>query len=301
MDEQNELLEIYDNYTTNKLEKYKNRGILKKEVRSYEVSLWTLQDEFITVLKWSDVEQKGRIQNPKMTLNVDGTEKFTFSIPMYYKLNGKLIENPNWYNTQNGNLIRGLRKIKVIFNKKAREEKVFEFVIINITENHENDIKTCEIETEGLAFQELGKIGYKISLSQENFELYYEDWTKNNTWTNKNGTVITTKPLQTLDFWCEEAGLKLLPASLNQIRTQYSLINSRTWYYTVVMDWKSFQDGNNRASGKIYEEPYPTSWNTEDLIPTTMEDYCEKARAVEIEKSNLYNITQTIAEKFQVF
>lgn len=42
------------------LEKQQNdRGYLKKEIRSYEVSLWTLQDEFITVLKWSDVEQKG--------------------------------------------------------------------------------------------------------------------------------------------------------------------------------------------------------------------------------------------------
>jgi hypothetical protein len=40
------------------------RTNLKREVRSYEVSLWTLQDEFITVLKWSDAEQRGRIENP---------------------------------------------------------------------------------------------------------------------------------------------------------------------------------------------------------------------------------------------
>jgi len=46
----------------------------KKEIRSYEVSVWTLQDSFITVLKWSDVEQQGRIENPKMKLNIDGTE-----------------------------------------------------------------------------------------------------------------------------------------------------------------------------------------------------------------------------------
>jgi len=47
--------------------------VLKKEIRSYEASLWTLQDDFLTVLKWSDVEQKGRIEHPKMTLNIDGT------------------------------------------------------------------------------------------------------------------------------------------------------------------------------------------------------------------------------------
>ena len=69
---------------------YKDRGILKKEIRSYEVSLWSLQDEFITVLKWSDAEQIGRIENPKMTLNVDGTQKLSFSIPMYYRKDGNL-------------------------------------------------------------------------------------------------------------------------------------------------------------------------------------------------------------------
>jgi len=55
------------------IDSYEQRGLLKKEIRSYEVSLWSLQDEFMTVLKWSDVEQRGRIEHPKMTLNIDGT------------------------------------------------------------------------------------------------------------------------------------------------------------------------------------------------------------------------------------
>ena len=92
--------------------------MITEEIRSYEVSIWTLQDEFITVLKWSDAEQKGRIENPQMTLNIDGTQEFTFSIPMYYNYHGKLIDNPNWYNVENGNIIEGLRKIKIIFDKE---------------------------------------------------------------------------------------------------------------------------------------------------------------------------------------
>jgi len=56
-----------------KLEWYYNSNILKQEIRSYEVSLWTLQDEFITVLKWSDTEQKGRVEKPMMTIGIDGT------------------------------------------------------------------------------------------------------------------------------------------------------------------------------------------------------------------------------------
>lgn len=293
------------------LDQYYNHGILKKEIRSYEVSLWTLQDEFITVLKWSDVEQKGRIESPKMVLNIDGTEKFTFNIPMYYRIYndlgldnniksqvGELVENPNWYLVESDEyLIQGLRKIKVIFNKMTEDEHVFEFVIINVSETHENNIRTCEIECEGLAFQELGKIGYKINLSQDNFELQYEDWYKNGTWKKTyratNDTVEHTQPIQTLNYWCEEAGLAPLPTDL-------STINSRTWYYDVRMNWSAFIDNESRDEKKVYEEPYPTSW-TNTLTPQSYEDKREKARAVEIEKSNLYNITQTIAEKFQVF
>ena len=34
----------------------------QQEVRSYEVSVWTLQDSFITVLKPSNLEPKGQLQ-----------------------------------------------------------------------------------------------------------------------------------------------------------------------------------------------------------------------------------------------
>ena len=193
--------------------KYYQRGILKKEVRSYEVSLWTLQDQFMTVLKWSDVEQKGRIEEPKMTLDVDGTQNFTFTIPMYinkwdenanYASRLTKVENPIWYNTQNGNLIEGMRKVKVIFNKMTADEKVFEFIIIKVTEKHEGDIATCEVECEGLAFHELGKVGYKLSLSQDNFEWVYKEWSEKGTWTKYDGTIADYQPLQTLQYWCEK-------------------------------------------------------------------------------------------------
>jgi hypothetical protein len=46
----------------------------------------------------------------------------------------------------------GLRKLKVIFNKGTEFEEVFELVITKVEENHEKDITTCEIESEGLAF-----------------------------------------------------------------------------------------------------------------------------------------------------
>ena len=140
-------------------QQYYDRGVLKKEIRSYEVSLWTLQDEFITVLKWSDVEQKGRIESPKLTLNVDGTQKFTFSIPMWYNIDGVIQDNPNWYTVEQGQLIMGLRKVKVIFNKgeeyetddeqeqaRLRSSNVFELLITKVTEDHANEQLRCNIE-----------------------------------------------------------------------------------------------------------------------------------------------------------
>lgn len=328
--------------------------MITEEIRSYEVSIWTLQDEFITVLKWSDAEQKGRIENPQMTLNIDGTQEFTFSIPMYYNYHGKLIDNPNWYNVENGNIIEGLRKIKIIFDKEklikmspvafAREapSHVFEFLITNVEESHEKDVASCNVKCEGAAFHELGKIGYKISLSQENFELTYEYWAKHGYWFNNGGivyinrhkvvnekpvsgengilyivkddtatdytgwlyiddewvehcTVSTTMPIQSIDYWCnyyDTCDIPLLP-------NDTSKINPRAWYYTVRMNQMSYKDGTLRSQNKVYEEPYPTSFKA-DATPDQYEYYQEKARPVEVDKSNLYNITQTIAETFHV-
>ena len=264
--------------------------MITEEIRSYEVSVWTLQDEFITVLKWSDIEQKGRIENPKMILNIDGTQEFTFSIPMYYYKNGKLIDNPNWYNVENGNLIEGLRKIKVIFNKGNKElEEVFEFLVINMDDSHEKDIASCEVKCEGLAFHELGKQGYKITLSQENFEEKYKKWTESDK--------SEPEPTFTLDYWCGDKETCDLP-----VRPTEGIIDPNTWYYTVRMNQESFKNGTGalaRSSAKIYEEPVPIHWN-ENLIPDQYIEYKEKERMVTADKSNLYNLTQTIAEAFQV-
>lgn len=294
---------ITDAQKDDALLRYYQRGILKKEARSYEVSLWTLQDEFITVLKWSDVEQKGRIEEPKMTLDVDGTQNFTFSIPMYimkwdenanYHARMQKIENPIWYNTQNGNLIEGMRKIKVIFNKGNVEQETFEFVIIKVTEKHEGDITTCEVECEGLAFHELGKVGYKLSLSQDNFELVYKEWAEKGYWTKHDGTTSSDQPIQTIQYWCEE-GAHLVPLPVAAQR------NAQTWYYQIDMDWSSFAFSQDigRDKHKVYEEPFTVAW-TADLNPTQIQQYREKARPVEADQSNLYNITQTIAEQFGV-
>ena len=294
-----------------------NRNLLKREIRSYEVSLWTLQDEFITVLKWSDVEQQGRIQNPKMTLNVDGTQHFTFSIPMYLNvfkeqerfsaitnMNYSRIEkeeNPNWFNDkmkskvpqdskweqfEAGYLLTGMRKIKVIFNKGTDIEQVFEFIITKVTESHNQDQLMCDVECEGLAFNELGKIGYKITLSADNFYVDHDDWFEN------DGNAAT-EPRETVQYWCEKCNLIPLPQNNNTI------LDPTKWYYDIRMYWPS-ASSSERLVNKVYENEYVSSWD-DNLIPTKVESAREKERSVSAENSNIYNITQTIAETFEIY
>ena len=276
---------ITDKEMTMVMQYYDDIGIRKKEIRSYEVSLWTLQDEFITVLKWSDVEQKGRIEEPIMTLNIDGTEEFTCKIPMYIRYKGELIENPNWY-AKDEFMIVNLRKMKVILNKRTADEAVFEFLIVEVTEEHEKDILTCNIKCQGLAFHELGKIGYRVALSQETFNEIHDKWLDAE---HQEGE----EPIMNVDFWCGKDGLRL-PKAEGQEQ------DPTIWYYKVEMNWYSFKEGTGRDPHKVYEEPYATNWN-EVLQPLNVEEYKEKARPISVENSNIYNITQTIAETFQIY
>ena len=93
----------------------------KNLLRPYEISLWTLQDSFITVLKPFGLSHRGQIETPKCLIKNDGTQELSFKIPMYYRQEGKFIENPIWYNVINGSLIVNLRKLKLIFNKGEKE------------------------------------------------------------------------------------------------------------------------------------------------------------------------------------
>jgi len=62
--------------------------MIQRTTRDYEVSLWTLQDSFLAILKQYGLEYKGQIENGKFSARDDGTETFSFSIPMYYYSDG---------------------------------------------------------------------------------------------------------------------------------------------------------------------------------------------------------------------
>ena len=256
--------------------------------RDYEVSIWSLQDEFIFVLKPSGIEKKGMIENKKFDLfGSESINKYEFSIPMYIYENGQRIENPIWFNTINGNLISNMRKVKVILNKLTSDEAIYEFLIIDVSERHEKDQLYCDVICEDLAYHELGKIGYKISLSEQTL------LDETNEWFDNNGSAAS-EPRGTIQYWNDKFLTNII--GVNNPKPQ-------TWYYSVQMNWSSYENGANRSTSKIYEESFVSSWNVSQnrLVPSSVESYKEKERLIDIEESNIFNITQKIAETFGVF
>ena len=310
-----------------------------------------------------------------MTLSDDGTESFSFTIPMHlWVQDGDVTvkkENPIWYTVRDGVLMVNMRKIKVIFNKtfgsaeqkQAAGERVFEFLITKITESHEEDNPTCQVECEGLAFHELGKQGYKIELSSDVFydrdNTYYNGDTDGSMiWYDNLHQPHANCPRATVDYWMNDLGIKharynyktvdvqqpkrvskeeytnnknnsnyFYVGEIESTRKYYKYepvncingldlestrtnLNPTEWYYDVQMDWSAYSDVDKydietstrakRETDKVYEEPYVSSWD-KNLNPKLIEPAREKERLIDANESNLYNLTQTIAENFEIF
>ena len=281
-----------------------------RKTRDYEVSLWSLQDSFIAVLKQYGLEYKGQIENGKLQSRDDGTQTFSFTIPMYYIKEGKRIKNPAWYSVKSGTLLVNMRKIKVIFNKDNADRKIYEFLIVKVKERHDNNNSLyCDIQCEGLAFHELGKIGYKISLSPDDFYADDSQWSSTGIWYDGYGNLHTEQPLATLNYWNAKVFSTIdnwIP-EIHMNWDSYSLTQSLK--HGVEQDYIPANDIISliqaRQSDKIYEDDFVDSWKTDNLgnlVPNHIMSACEKARVgIEISESNIYNITQTLAEQFGVF
>ena len=264
-----------------------------RDIRNYEVSIWTLQDSFIAVLKHAGLENKGQILQPELDLIDDGTQEFNFKIPMYIQKDGEKIENPIWYDVvQKKVIVADLKKIKVIINKKdmvhyvqenelQNQQKIYQFLITKVSQSHDAGKMYCQVSCEGLAFHELGKIGYRFSLSHDVYLQEYAKWTK----LTKEQQKDTQQPRETLQYWN------------NQIFN-----NLKHWDYEVRMNWDGYQSGSTkRDSEKVYEDSYISSWNGDNGQARTVQISKEKQRPINMEESNVYNLTQTIAETFGVF
>lgn len=72
------------------------------------------------------------------------------------------------------------------------------------------------------------------------------------------------------------------------------------------MDWRDYPD-EERSANKVYNDARVSAWVLDnndkptEIIPQAYETYKEKERLVQASNSNRYNITQSIAEAFEVF
>ena len=169
------------------------------------------------------------------------------------------------------------------------ETKVYPFIIDSITDGRDSDFKVLkQVKCSGLAFAELGKVGYKIEFSDQTIK---DDWE------------INENLLPTINYWLD----KVFPNKRDENGKITDWLTP--WSYEIRMDWSSYTDANMRAADKVYEDIHITSWALEEssgatsktLIPGAISTLEEKSRLMEASNSNKYNITQDIAEMFGVF
>ena len=119
-----------------------------------------------------------------------------------------------------------------------------------------------------------------------------------------------------MDYWLD----KVFP---NEKDANGKIIKWLTpWCYEICMDWSHYSTGiddgtgeikNKRDPNKMYEDSYVASWGvdatyddngnitSEKLVSREFKTGQEKARFIDCKASNRYNITQSIAEAFEVF
>ena len=284
-----------------------------------------------------------------MEIKDDGTQTLALKIPKYFisEVPNERITNPRWKDIETGILAENTRvlKVSIQFADDSVEDgyitKVFPFIIDKIVNRRDNSFGVYkEVTGNGLAFAELGKIGYKLELTADTLEI---DFAKD------SNTVAN------INYWLDKVFPNIRDEAGNVIRWL------TPWSYEIRMDWRGyFQDASdflidggmaaqldgysfynargaaetlnnkdknwlviNSGSSKqlyqirdeetIYEDAYVTNWITTEvkddddnvlynqLVPTRVTSFEEKARYVNCSNSNKYNITQDIAEAFGVF
>ena len=106
------------------------------------MEVYGLQDNYIGVLQsYSDIFL-GQVVSPKLSIQDDGTQTLTFSIPHYYidQETNLRVENPRWRDTENGILAENTRVIKV-FIDYSNNQVVYPFIIDKIIDKRDSNFQ----------------------------------------------------------------------------------------------------------------------------------------------------------------
>lgn len=158
--------------------------------------------------------------------------------------------------------------------------KIYPFIIDKIVDSRDDNFSVYkQVSANGLAFAELGKVGYKLELTQDTLELEVE----------KDNTIVPT-----INYWLD----KVFPSEKDANG------NVKRWLTPWCYEVKTEYYESDRVAGKVYDEEYVNNWNVGSdgtLTAASYEPMREKARIISCKDSNKYNITQTIAETFELF
>lgn len=177
-------------------------------------------------------------------------------------------------------------------------------VIDKITDSRDSHFTIYkQVEASGLAFAELGKVGYKLELTKDivldeikaaqdihKWDKEYDNPPK----LEDDKTIVTN-----INYWLD----KVFPNQKDENNNVTKWLTP--WCYEIRMDWRYYAE--NRDSSKIYDDAFISNWAVQGvgdkatLVPTEKTEQQEKARLIDCKNSNKYNITQDIAEAFEVF
>lgn len=249
--------------------------------RPYEISLWTHNDRFLSTLLTSEASIDGEGFEPHFYDGITGEKKLSFTMPIKYlnRDTNELVNNEKWYDElRKTHVLANEKKVKLIFDKYKRDynnkyiHEIHEFIIEDIQEERNGLELFCRVECVGQAFKELGKTGTELLLNLETMLLEEE----------KTGV----HQVPTLNYWAD----KVFPPATS--------LYASVWTYEI-----NIANNIGMPTNKIYEKDLIVDWDSSSgtMRPIYAPAPIEKERFIDVENSNKYNITQDLAEAFQVF
>lgn len=272
-------------------------------IRPYALELWSLNDRPVLSLKSAYNNFPGQAYGATLELTNDGTINFSCSIPiMFYDIKtGEINRNTIWFDDiKDKSNLTNFMKIKIIIYMNGLDNVpvIHEVVVTKVDEVRQNKSLICSISGTGLAFYELGKIGKTISINTDTIQAEVEQGiiSLTNIY-DDNNNLITAASKINLNYYLDKIFPNYYDAGLSKT------IWLTPWQYEIRMNWSKYPDITTRLSTKCYEDPAPTSYElvSGQLQPKGYKFDEEKERFVEIANSNKYNITQDLAENFEVF
>ena len=207
------------------------------------------------------VEFEGQAYSPMFKPNVNGDMSLTFSIPAVVFNK----ETGEFEDNRLWNFILNEQKIRLIRFKGTVTEEVYEFTIRNFTEKRDGIARLVDVECGSYAIYELARIGYSASFSETTME------------------DLGPSEKANLNYWMEKV--------LTYTKNKYdAVLNTSGWQYEI-------------QPTTIYESNQITGYtdNGDGTFTPVLGPQIEKQRIIKIEKSNVFNIIQELAEKFSVW